>query len=73
MSSLKQLWHWVLIKNPLGLACLITAWAIGAVYVVIALTGLVAGLNAPLAFKFCGIAGVFLFFLVPLLARVFRA
>lgn len=69
---IKKLWHWLLIKNPLGLACILTAWGLGAVYVALAFTGLVSGLNAPLVMQFCGIAGLALFLVMPLLAKLFR-
>lgn len=73
MNLLRKLWFWILLKNPTGLACLLTAWGIGILYVAIALTGLMPGLNSPLAVKFCGIAGVVVFAVMPLLIRVFRA
>ena len=73
MEHLQKLWNWVLIKNPSGLACLVTAWGIGAVYATLSYTGLVAGLNAPLALRFCGAAGLALFVAVPILLRVFRS
>jgi len=71
MNLMRRVWHWVLIKNPVGLASLLTAWAIGILFSGLALTGLMSGLNASLIMKFFGIAGPVLFVVVPLLIRIF--
>jgi hypothetical protein len=73
MKLLRQLWYWVLLKNPTGLACLLTAWGIGILYSALAYTGLMSGLNAPLAMKFSGIAGLAFFVVMPILIRIFRS
>jgi hypothetical protein len=69
---MRGVWHWVLLNNPLGLACLVTVWGIGAVYALAALTGLLGDANVPLALKFCGIAGLALFVVVPILRKLLK-
>jgi hypothetical protein len=69
---MRRVWHWVLLKNPLGLACLVTAWGVGAVYALAALTGLLGHANVPLVLKFCGLAGLALFVAVPILQKTFK-
>lgn len=70
MLSLKKIWLWLLLKNPGGLACLLTIWGIGLIYFLAAHLGLIEGANVPLALRYCGIAGVLLFIFMPLLDKL---
>lgn len=69
---MQKIWYWVLLKNPAGLACLVTAWGFGAAYALAGFTGLLGGVNIPLVLKFSGIAGLAIFVAVPVLQRIFR-
>ena len=69
---MQKIWHWVLLNNPTGLACLVTAWGVGAAYALAGFAGFLGAANIPLALEFCGIAGLALFVVVPVLQRIFR-
>ena len=73
MAHFNRLWHWVLVKNPTGLACLLTIWGVGIFYTIVALAGLVPQHNIPLALKFCGASGLALFVVMPFVIRICRA
>jgi hypothetical protein len=69
MLKLKKLWHWLLLKNPGGLACLLTLWILGIIYSTLVFMGLLAG-DVAFAIRFCLIGGVLLFILVPIVTKL---
>lgn len=70
MLNLRKFWLWLLLNNPGGLACLLTAWGLGLIYFLVSYLGLIEGANVPLVLRYCGIAGILLFIFMPLLNKL---
>ncbi len=70
MLTLKKIWLWLLLKNPAGLAYLLTVCGIGLLYLLASFLGLIEGANIPLVLRYCGIAGALLFISMPLLSKL---
>ena len=72
MKQLTKLWNFIVLRNASGLACLATVWAMGFLYYLAAIFDLIPGANTEFAVRFCLASGPVLFFVVPILERIFE-
>jgi hypothetical protein len=60
------------LKNPSGLACLLTSWGMGAIYSIAAYFGLVETASVWLVIQYCVIVGLVLFIAMPVILKLFK-
>lgn len=63
---IKNVWQWLLIKNPAGLAGALTIWLIGGAFATAILLGFVSG-SLAFIWRYCFVASAFVFVLMPLI------
>lgn len=66
----KKIKNWLLLKNPGGLALLLTAWIFGGLYAAADFLDLIEDANSPFMLKFCLIVGIVLFVTAPLILKL---